>query len=33
MGLGRYGDKLDPFGTEKAIEEIKIIFKSFHYFK
>jgi hypothetical protein len=33
IGLGRYGDKLDPFGTEKAIEEIKTIFKSFHYFK
>ncbi len=27
IGLGRYGDKLDPFGTEKAIEEIKRIVK------
>ena len=23
IGLGRYGDKLDPFGSEKAISEIK----------
>lgn len=23
IGLGRYGDPLDPFGTEKAIEELK----------
>ncbi|OGF26988.1 hypothetical protein A2331_02725 [Candidatus Falkowbacteria bacterium RIFOXYB2_FULL_34_18] len=23
IGLGRYGDKLDPFGSEKAIKEIK----------
>ncbi len=23
IGLGRYGDKLDPFGSEKSIEEIK----------
>lgn len=23
IGLGRYGDQLDPFGSEKAIEEIK----------
>jgi Caenorhabditis protein of unknown function, DUF268. len=27
IGLGRYGDKLDPFGTEKAIEEIKRVTK------
>jgi len=25
IGLGRYGDPLDPFGTEKAIEELKRI--------
>jgi len=23
IGLGRYGDPLDPFGTEKAIDELK----------
>lgn len=23
IGLGRYGDTLDPFGTEKAIDELK----------
>jgi SAM-dependent methyltransferase len=23
IGLGRYGDPLDPYGTEKAIEELK----------
>ena len=23
IGLGRYGDPLDPFGTEKALEELK----------
>lgn len=23
IGLGRYGDVLDPFGTEKALEELK----------
>jgi hypothetical protein len=28
IGLGRYGDKLDPFGTEKAIEEINRITKN-----
>jgi len=28
IGLGRYGDKLDPFGTEKAIEEIKRVTKN-----
>ena len=25
IGLGRYGDPLDPFGSEKAIEELKRI--------
>jgi SAM-dependent methyltransferase len=25
IGLGRYGDPLDPFGTEKAIDELKRI--------
>lgn len=25
IGLGRYGDPLDPYGTEKAIEELKRI--------
>lgn len=25
IGLGRYGDPLDPYGTEKAIEEVKRI--------
>ncbi|HED37755.1 MAG TPA: DUF268 domain-containing protein [Ignavibacteria bacterium] len=23
IGLGRYGDKIDPYGSEKAIEELK----------
>lgn len=23
IGLGRYGDKLDPFGSEKAVQELK----------
>lgn len=23
IGLGRYGDKIDPYGTEKAVDEIK----------
>lgn len=23
IGLGRYGDELDPFGTEKAVQELK----------
>lgn len=23
IGLGRYGDRLDPYGTEKAIQELK----------
>ncbi|GBD03062.1 hypothetical protein HRbin19_00335 [bacterium HR19] len=23
IGLGRYGDKIDPYGTEKAVEEVK----------
>lgn len=27
VGLGRYGDNLDPFGSEKAIEELKRILK------
>jgi hypothetical protein len=28
IGLGRYGDPLDPFGSEKAIQEIKRVTKS-----
>jgi len=27
IGLGRYGDKIDPFGSEKAIAEIKRVLK------
>jgi ubiquinone/menaquinone biosynthesis C-methylase UbiE len=27
IGLGRYGDPLDPNGTEKAIEELKRVIK------
>ena len=27
IGLGRYGDPLDPFGSEKAIEELKRVLK------
>jgi SAM-dependent methyltransferase len=27
IGLGRYGDPLDPEGTEKAIEELKLMIK------
>jgi SAM-dependent methyltransferase len=27
IGLGRYGDPLDPFGSEKAIKEIKRVVK------
>lgn len=27
IGLGRYGDSLDPYGTEKAIKEIKRVLK------
>lgn len=27
VGLGRYGDPLDPFGSEKAIKEIKRVVK------
>ncbi|GLI54156.1 class I SAM-dependent methyltransferase [Thermodesulfovibrio yellowstonii] len=27
IGLGRYGDPLDPFGSEKAIKELKRILK------
>lgn len=27
IGLGRYGDKINPFGSEKAIEELKRIVK------
>lgn len=27
IGLGRYGDPLDPFGSEKAIKEIKRVLK------
>ena len=25
IGLGRYGDPLDPYGSEKAIQELKRI--------
>lgn len=28
IGLGRYGDPLDPYGSEKAIEERKRIIQS-----
>ena len=28
IGLGRYGDPLDPYGTEKAIEELKRVVAS-----
>jgi SAM-dependent methyltransferase len=28
IGLGRYGDSIDPNGTEKAIEEIKRVIRS-----
>lgn len=27
IGLGRYGDELDPFGSEKAIKELKRVLK------
>jgi len=27
IGLGRYGDDLDPFGTEKALSELKRVLK------
>jgi len=27
IGLGRYGDPLDPFGTEKSVEELKRVIK------
>ncbi|MEM4197124.1 MAG: DUF268 domain-containing protein, partial [Candidatus Anstonellaceae archaeon] len=27
IGLGRYGDPLDPFGSEKAIKELKRVLK------
>lgn len=27
VGLGRYGDELDPFGSEKAIKELKRVLK------
>ena len=27
IGLGRYGDPLDPLGTKKAVEEIKRVIK------
>jgi SAM-dependent methyltransferase len=27
IGLGRYGDNLDPFGSEKAIKELKRVLK------
>jgi len=27
IGLGRYGDPIDPFGTEKAISELKRVIK------
>lgn len=27
IGLGRYGDSLDPYGSEKAIEELKRVVK------
>jgi SAM-dependent methyltransferase len=28
IGLGRYGDEIDPYGTEKAVTEIKRVLKS-----
>jgi len=27
IGLGRYGDELDPYGTDKSIEELKRVLK------
>lgn len=28
IGLGRYGDEIDPFGSEKAIQELKRVVKA-----